>query len=227
MEIRLVNDSVRTPLTVLVGIVSLSLAGCGGILNQPAVAKGYFAIDVAAVNQNGTSQAPAAHRAGVLRVGTIRVSPPYDAATFVYRLGPTQFDTDYYNNFIAPPASLLTGSLVQWLDMHGPMTVVDSASGLQSKLRLEGNVTDFYIDSSNKAAPTAVVGGRFFLIRQYQNSDELGLELPFHEAAQVSSRSPAEFAAALSQAWKSVLVKLTQALDREVNQKPTRADNRP
>lgn len=227
MELRSVNDQLRILLMMLPGIFSLALSGCGGILKQPPVAKGYFAIETSVANQNSHSATSTAHRAGVLRVGTIRVSPPYDAATFVYRLGPTQFDTDYYNNFIAPPASLLTGSLVQWLDAHGPMTVVDSASGLQSKLRLEGNVTDFYIDSSNKAAPTAVVGGRFFLIRQYQNSDELGLELPFHETAQVSSRSPAEFAAALSQAWKSVLVKLTQALDREVNQKPTRADNRP
>lgn len=222
MEFRLVIDQLRSLLTVLLGLFSLALSGCGGILKQPPVAKGYFAIEVAAENQNSTSQSPAAHRAGVLRVGTIRVSPPYDAATFVYRLGPTQFDTDYYNNFIAPPASLLTGSLVQWLDAHGPMTVVDSASGLQSKLRLEGNVTDFYIDSSNKAAPTAVVGGRFFLIRQYQNADELALELPFHETAPVRSRSPADFAAALSQAWQRVLVKLTQALDHEVSQKPSK-----
>ncbi len=217
MELRLVNDSVRTLLTILAGIFSLSLTGCGGILKQPPVAKGYFAIETSAANENSNAAARAPHRAGVLRVGTIRVSPPYDAATFVYRLGPTQFDTDYYNNFIAPPASLLTGSLVQWLDTHGPMTVVDSASGLQSKFRLEGNVTDFYIDSSNKAAPIAVVGGRFFLIRQYQNADELGLELPFHENAPVRSRSPADFAAALSEAWQRVLVKLTQALDREVN----------
>jgi len=221
MELRLVNDSARTLLAVLAGIFFLALTGCGGILKQPPVAKGYFAIETSVASENSNSAAPAAHRAGVLRVGTIRVSPPYDAATFVYRLGPTQFDTDYYNNFIAPPASLLTGSLVQWLDTHGPMTVVDSASGLQSKLRLEGNVTDFYIDSSNKAAPIAVVGGRFFLIRQYQNADELGLELPFHETAPVRSRSPADFAAALSQAWQRVLVKLTQALDHEVSQKPS------
>lgn len=222
MESQSVKDRSRALLIALLGIFSLALNGCGGILKQPPVAKGYFAIEMPATNETNSSPAPAAHRAGVLRVGSIRVSPPFDAVTFAYRLGPTQFDTDYYNNFIAPPASLLTGSLVQWLDQNGPMTVVDSSSSLPSKFRLEGSVTDFYIDSSAKPAPTAVVGGRFFLIRQYQNADELALELPFHETTPVASRSPADFAAALSQAWQRVLVKLKQALDHEVDQRPTR-----
>ena len=95
----------------------------------------------------------------MLRVRALRVSPPYDSLLFVYRTGPSQFDTDYYNNFIAPPASLLTGDLIDWLSRSAPMIVSDTSSDLQPNAVLEGNITRLYIDSSSSPAK-AVIAAR-------------------------------------------------------------------
>ena len=194
-------------------LAGFGLAGCG-LLKQPPVAKGYFSIDA------GEPQDVSGHvwktrpHAPVLRVDRLRISPPYDAVAFVYRLSPTQFDTDYYNNFIAPPASLLTGSLIQWLDRSGSLMIVDTSSSLGSQWRLEGEITALYIDSAAKPMPVAVVAGRFFLIREQQGEDQVISETTFQETAPVSAKSAAGFAAAFGQAWRQVLIKISAALNK-------------
>jgi len=149
--------------------------------------------------------------APVLRVRTLRVSPPYDGVAFVYRIGPSQFDTDYYNNFIAPPASLLTGSLIQWLARSAPMTVCDTSSDMRSDLTLEGNITALYIDSTTPS-PEAMVAARFFLTRDRHGAVELVWEKSYEESAAVSTRSPAAFASAWGQAYRKLLVRLSADL---------------
>jgi len=204
----------RIPPLARVGVcfsvfLCICASGCAGMLKQAPVAKSYFAIDPGAPEPNTPTSRPSGK---VLLVRTLRVSPPYDGLLFVYRIGPSQFDADYYNNFIAPPAALLTGAMIRWLSRDSGMTVCDPSSELQSDLILEGNVTDLYIDSTQAAAPRAVVGGRFFLTRQRAGSVELIMERRYEETAPVVTRSAAGFASAWGQAYRRLLADLTRDL---------------
>jgi cholesterol transport system auxiliary component len=185
-------------------------AGCAGLLKQAPVAKAYFAIDPGQPEPARPAGAQASSQATrqVLRVRALRVSPPYDAVPFVYRTGPAQFDTDYYNNFIAPPASLLTGSLIQWLARALPMTICDTSSNLPADLTLEGNMTGLYIDSTT-TPPKAVVAGRFFLTRDHNGDVQLLFQKAYEASVPVRARSPAGFVGAWGEAYHRVLVQLT------------------
>lgn len=197
-------------------------AGCGGLLKQPPVAKAYFAIDPGRPQMPSAADPTTRPEPEVLRVRMLRVSPPYDGVAFVYRIGPSQFDTDYYNNFIAPPASLLTGSLIDWLARSEPMTICDASSDLRSDLILEGTISRLYIDSTTTPSPTAVVAGRFFLTRDRQGIVELLSDKTYEGSAAVSDRSPAGFASAWGQAYRKLLEQLGADLQKHPVQAMTR-----
>lgn len=185
--------------------------GCAGFLKQGPVAKAYFAIEVG--NPPGASMSKATTRPNrpVLQIRTLQVAPPYDGALFVYRTGPSQFDTDFYNNFIAPPASLLTGDLVEWLSNAGTFTVSGPEGDLPHNFVLQGNVTALYIDST--ASPQrAVITGRFFLTQERNNGPELIMEKPYEGSAPVAGKAAADFAGAWGQAYRQMLIQLSDDL---------------
>lgn len=84
--------------------------GCGG-LSQPYPTKSSFALQ--ATPPAASAKAPTTQAAAI--VGSVNVSRPFDGQGFVYRVGPAQFDTDYYNGFVSPPERLLAGDLSAWL----------------------------------------------------------------------------------------------------------------
>ena len=109
-------------------------AGCGDILKQPYPAKEYFGIDPGvpespttrpasenAAADGGASTRPTAADAVLVR--SVRIIPPFDGSAFVYRDGANQYASDYYVNWIAAPASLMTGGLTEWLERAGVSVV--------------------------------------------------------------------------------------------------------
>lgn len=197
----------------LYGLISLCLGfgagGCAGFLKQAPVAKAYFAIEPG--QPAAASTLPAAGHKPVLQVRALRLSPPYDGALFVYRIGPSQFDTDFYNNFIAPPSTLLTGQLVQWLSQSPGLTVCEPSSDIPPDLTLQGNVTALCIDSTSSSGPKAVIAGRFFLTRERGTLDLL-MDKVYESSAPVGERTAAGFVAAWGQAYRDLLTRLTADL---------------
>ena len=52
---------------------------------------------------------------GVLAVSRLRVSPRYNAKSFVYRLSASKYEQDYYNQFLVAPGDILTEEVRQGL----------------------------------------------------------------------------------------------------------------
>jgi ABC-type uncharacterized transport system auxiliary subunit len=206
-----IRPCVRASLTLCLCLWS---AGCAGLFKQQPVAKGYFAIEPGQPESSSADHPTTRSAAGVMRVRTLRVSPPYDGVAFVYRIGPSQFDTDYYNNFIAPPASLMTGALTQWLAREGRMTVCEASSDLRADLTLEGSVTRLYIDSAT-SPPKAVIAARFFLTRDRNGDAQLLFDKPYEASVPVPAHSPAGFASGWGQAYRQILLELTADLRNE------------
>ena len=100
----------------------------------------------------------------VLRIDRVRIVSPFDQRTFVYRLSDTQFELDYYAEFIASPDRLLTSQLLHALSTAGVYrAVIDPTASINTPLRLETTITDL---STNFAVspPEAVIRARFLLL---------------------------------------------------------------
>jgi len=147
---------------LLLGLCALLLAalgGCMGGLKHPPVEKRHFDLQV----KRGEAKPP---RAGgpTLAVRRVMVSPRYDGREMVYRTGPTDFSSDFYNLYFVSPSQMLGQDLRQWLAQSGVFGhVLDSATLVRPDLTLETNAAVFCGDYSMKPGK-AVVEMQFLLL---------------------------------------------------------------
>ena len=69
----------------------------------------YFALEFtppAQMTANGGVPIP-----GVLQVTSLRISPRYESRSFIYRTSDVAFESDYYRQFVANPAPLITDAV--------------------------------------------------------------------------------------------------------------------
>src|SRR5512140_1946039 len=81
--------------------VAALVAGCSAITREAPVRQTFLL-------EPKLPPALAQSQAGALRVGVVNVAAPYRGKTFVYRMGELRFETDFYVEFLVPPASMLT-----------------------------------------------------------------------------------------------------------------------
>jgi hypothetical protein len=222
------NRPARPTACLVAALLPLAAVGCGDLLKQPYPAKAYFGIEpgtpdvaAAAVATNGAPTSYVNRDAGVtattrptagrvMLVRPLRVIPPYDGLAFVYHDGPAAYTTDYYTNFIAPPSSLLTAGLTDWLDRAGPVPVVATGSVVRPDLVLDGEVTKLVIDRTDHARPKAVVSARFFLTRDTGGSGTpIVSDTTYTVAVPVTPDTNAGYAEGWGRAWRQVLERLT------------------
>jgi len=100
----------------------LLISGCVSLKREPP-RKRMFAIEV--------ERPPALQSSAegvVLQIRTARIALPYDGRGFVYRRGDGTWESDFHNEFFAPPAALITEQVRRWL------------SGPPGALRVVGDV---------------------------------------------------------------------------------------
>lgn len=210
------------------------VCGCGDALKAPYPAKAYFllaagnpgpdsgdrapATAAAATGATGATGAAAAER--VLKVRQFRVTPPYDGGSFVYKVGPDQYSTDYYTAFLMPTDRMLGEEVRNWLDRSGPFDrVIDAGSGARARFSLEGNVTAFYGDFTNRAAPRAVIEARFLLLSDDNAGPRILFTRSYSASAPVTGPGPAGLVDGWNRACRQMLEELTADLGRCLSQR--------
>ena len=196
---------------------SFLCASCAS-LKTPYPDKAYFAILPGAPDAPVPATAPAG--TPVILIRRVSVVAPYDAPAFVYKIGPSQFETDYYDAFIAEPASLLTSDLIRWLSAtRSPGSIIPAGSGAHHDLILEGNVTALYADLQNKSAPRVVIEARFMLIDEH-NADAILLDKTYSASAPARTAAAPELAAAFGLADRQILQSLAADLPTNAQSDP-------
>ena len=209
--------TLRTTITAIAGVVSLLVTSCG-IVPQPAPVRALFTIDPAESISPATKRSSGLNSpkrdAAVLQVRRLRVASPYAGQAFVYRIGSSEFRTDYYNGFIASPDQLVTNSLIAWLSRSGPFeSVVDMASGIPAQYVLEGSVTSLYGDYSNKTAPKAVMAISIFLLDDREASLQVIFKKDYGGAASIEPGSVDSLVKGWGAAFRQILEQMTADLD--------------
>ena len=144
-----------------------------------------------------------------LQVSTLRISPRYQDRSFVYRISDSGFEADYYNQFIAPPAGLISEEIRKSLTGAQLFKHVISASSSQApSYVLEGTVNGIYGDFRNSNAPAAIIDLEFFLTSDLPSKPGILLQKRYVQSVPVSSRSPE----ALVKSWDRALEQILAAL---------------
>jgi len=190
--------------------VSLA-AGCSG-MNRPYPAKQRFALLVEREQMDST---PLIDR--MLRVREFKVAPPYHELSFVYRKGDSEFETDYYREFIAAPAKLLTSQTIAWLSAaHLFAKVLPGTSAADNEYVLEGMVTALYGDYRNPSAPEAVLELQVFVLAEQTTQTQVVFDRTYRQRAPVRGAEPSDLVNGWKEALRAVLTSLEGDLRAEV-----------
>jgi cholesterol transport system auxiliary component len=190
--------------------VTLS-AGCAS-MNQPYPAKQRFALMVEREQAGSTPSNP-----HTLRVREFRVAPPYHELSFVYRKHDSEFETDYYREFVAPPATLLTSQTIAWMSgAHLFGRVLPGSSAADNEYLLEATVTALYGDYRNRSAPEAVMELQVFVLVEQATLTNVVFERTYRHQTPIRGAEPADLVNGWKEALRAILTDLEGDLRAEV-----------
>jgi ABC-type uncharacterized transport system auxiliary subunit len=154
----------------------LFLAGC---LSKPALVEQSFAFQTPTLTGSAAGKGM-----GTLVVPPVVVSPLFANQPLVYRLGPNEYETDPYADFLVPPDESLTIPIRTCLAHSGLFSsVVEPDSLIKPDKVLQIQVTELYGDFRDARKPAAVlalqavfanVGGNVILQKEYSRHLTIG-----------------------------------------------------
>lgn len=176
--------------------------GCVSV-RQKAPDKRHFALEVAPPPRSDT------RKDAVLEVRKVDISRRYAGQSLVYRIGEMEYNTDHYNQFLAPPADIVTDQIVPWLDAAGPFRHTIHAGSLAgSDYTLEGAVLAMYGDYRDKRAPKAVLHIHFSLLDTARGHTGIVFTSDYLRTAPLKTGAPEELPAGWSAALGRILASL-------------------
>ena len=195
--------TVRTLETALLGLCLLT-AGC----QNPVSTRDFYVL-------SAQRQGPAASQAGpeVLEVRRLGVDAAFASRELVYRRTEFGYDTDYYRQFLVPPAQMLTERTRDWLDRSGLFARVLCPGHLMDPTCvLEGHVLALYGDFRDAASPRAVLEIRFCAVGQKAGRDQVLLTRTYARSEPLKESKTEALIPALDLCLAQVLADLEQDL---------------
>ena len=194
----------------LAAVALLVSPGCS--LKKAYQAKSTFALE--ATRSQPPNRPPSA---AVLRVRPFTAVAPFDERVFHYRVEDVRFESDFYNEFVFTPRTLIGDQTRLWLQkarLFG--AVLEPASRAEATHSLEGSVTALYADFRDGTAPKAVMEIRFLLLRDSSAAQEIVLDKSYRQEVRLENRQPATLATGWSIGLKQVLTALEQDLSLKI-----------
>lgn len=191
-------------------VLCLSLLGCCFLGCRSGGDNGrYYMLDLA---REGT---PRRTESGfILVVPRFTIDTAYSNRGLVYRLGQSQYDSDAYNEFLVPPALMITEKTRDWLNASGLFAqVLGVGSALQPTHRLEANVITLYGDFRERKSPQAVMELKVFLLEVADGVDPKPVFGKTYSATETSQEQDPD---GLVTAYNRCLQTILTALEEDV-----------
>lgn len=111
---------------LLAVLAAFLLGGCGLLAEREPVDRAWFLLELPEESDAGLADDAAAPVA--VELGSVRVAPAYADKGLVYRLGPHEYESDYYNEWFLRPAEQVEQLLRErWTREDGGVRLVDDA----------------------------------------------------------------------------------------------------
>jgi len=137
---------------VFVAALLAAFCALSGCLSKPPLKKQTFTFAAPA-----TAPANAGAGGRVLGIRHLRIAPPFDGRSLVYRTGDFSYVRDPYAEFLAPPEEEMLAPVRGWLRGDDTFSaVVESDSALKPNTLVEINVTRLFGDFRQSKSPAAV-----------------------------------------------------------------------
>jgi cholesterol transport system auxiliary component len=191
-------------------VITLLLALCAGCVGfeRSYPDRHYFVLEAAA---NLSRSNPSANE--TLQVSNIRVSPRYADRSFVYRTSEAGYESDFYNQFLVSPASLITEEVRKDLTASQVFKyVISQSSPLQPSYVLEGTVNALYGDFRNSNSPRAVLEMEFFLTSEIPEKPGILMQKRYAKSLPLTGRTPEALVKGWNEALEEILTSLVTDL---------------
>ena len=150
----------------------------------------------------------------VLGVQSFNVDMTFSTKSFVYRKGPSEYETDFYNQFLISPNDMITEKTRSWLSESGLFKLVlEPGSYAEATHSLEGNIIALYGDFRDKSSPKATMKIRFFLVKLS------GKSVVFGKTYEVVSKVGDRTAESLVEAFDGCLRQILTELEKDLIEK--------
>ena len=192
----------RLALAVAAAVV---VAGCS--VTRPSPVKGTFLLDPP------SPAAVAKTQPTTLRMGTITVAAPFRGRTFVSREGDLRYESDFYNEFLVAPATMigeLTGRALERARVFA--LVSPAASTADADWLLDGFVASLYVDARDPAKMAAEVEISYYLFRAEAGSGMPVWTQTYRQRVPLSATTAQAYAAALNAAFSQIFADLARDL---------------
>ena len=152
-----------------------------------------------------------------LLVGTVTAAAGFDNRALVYRVGEDRFETDFYNEFMAPPARLLADQTAQYLDDRNRRVRVVKTPGLIiAQFGLETYLEALYGDFTVEP-PLAVVNIRFAVNDLRREAPRILMEKTYRQTVPLSADNNAEaLVAAMNEGLNLILEELNRDIEKSI-----------
>ena len=186
------------------------LAGCSINVAKSAAERRLYVLEA---RRQGA--APSATVGGVLQIRSFRASPRFDGKKFVYRTGDWTYRTDYYNEFLASPRTILMEETQRWLASSGLFgQVLGPAAAAEADCFLEGTLVALYADYRDRSAPLAVLEMQVFLMDSVPGRFVVLFHKDYREEAPMEAPGPE----ALVEGWSEALSRILTALEKDLHE---------
>jgi len=185
---------------------------CGGCVtlerSYPADQR-YFMIEA----QDGKSLS--SEGTHILSVQNLYISPRYADRNFIYRTSETEYETDFYNQFLSEPATMISEEVRQALAATRLFKIVLGPSNSQpANYLLEGSVNVLYGDFRNLRAPAAVLEIEFLLHNENPTQNEIVMQKRYRRSVPLSERTPEALVKGWNQALAEIIAMFVNDLDQ-------------
>jgi hypothetical protein len=143
----------------------------------------------------------------------LHVDPTYDSRGLLYRKDESEYQSDFYHEFLIAPQALITSQARNWLAQSGLFkTVLEPGSLLEATHVLEGSVLALYGDLREQNLPQAVLQIRFFLVANQGSKFQIVFTRDYRASRQAQEKTPDALVAALDLCLAQILSQLEKDL---------------
>lgn len=186
--------------------VAALVAGCSAITREAPVRQTFLL-------EPKLPPALAQSQAGALRVGVVNVAAPYRGKTFVYRMGELRFETDFYVEFLVPPASMLTELTARALmSAKSFARIAGPGASADAEWVLDGFADALYADTRDSSKPAAELSITYYLTPAGGIEQTPVWTHEYRKRVPMRDGSPVAYADALNGAFSEIVAELAHDL---------------